>query len=736
MNKQVAIVAFLVICTGTLFFSGCSKAATTSRPTPKIQQDTDEARKLLSEAERYYGDGVIFNMRGQWVDARNSFDKALNLISQLDLEEAAEISQEVDNLLREIAYDYKFTLSQAETLTVVSAPVVLSLALSDAPFSELTQKRLKQLQSVLPSLSDKEVEETPHDYPIVMNDRVREKIVFFQTQAKEPMTKWLGRMHRHLPMVRKIFAEEGLPLDLAYLPLIESGYNAEAYSWAHAVGIWQFIKSTGRGYNLEINWWVDERRDPEKSTRAAAKYLKKLYNMFNDWHLALAAYNCGEGRVSRTMAKTGVNNYWDLSLPTETKNYVPLFIAALLIAKNPAQYGFETVDNLQPLLCDVVMVNEVVDLKLAAKCAESDFTTMKSLNPELVRQCTPPNAQKYPLKVPKGAASIFVQNYKDIPEAEKVAWTRHEVKSGESFWSIARRYGTSVQALMDANSLKDSKSLKPGMHLLIPIAGVSDGKYAGVSDDDEPDSKPNKQSKTASPSANTPSAKPSQYTVQSGDTPDKIAREHGVSTTTLLSANGLAENDIIHVGQQLKIPGVTKSKSSERLTHTVLAGESLWSIARKYGVTVSQIRTWNNMQSDKLSAGMVLSIGSGDATKSTDIAKSSTRATSKYHTVKTGENLWSIARQYDITISELKDWNNLTSDKLDIGSKLIIRSSETVATKTYGDAKVVTHTVARGETIWKIAQKYNTTTSEIIARNNLEDASKLKPGDRLTIVLQ
>jgi len=550
------------------------------------------------------------------------------------------------------------------------------------------------------------------------------------------MTKWLGRMHRHLPMVRKIFAEEGLPSDLAYLPLIESGYNAEAYSWAHAVGIWQFIKSTGRGYNLEINWWVDERRDPEKSTRAAAKYLKKLYGMFNDWHLALAAYNCGEGRVSRTMTKTGVKSYWDLSLPTETRTYVPLFIAALLIAKNPAQYGFETVDTLQPLICDVVMVNEVVDLKLAAKCAESDFATMKSLNPELVRQCTPPNVQKYPLKVPKGATSIFVENYKSIPEAEKVAWTRHEVKSGESFWSIARRYGTSVQALMDANSLKDSKSLKPGMHLLIPIPGVSDGKYAGIIDDDEPKSKPDKQTKTAATSASAASTKPSQYTVQSGDTPAKIARDHGVSTSTLLSANGLAEDDVIHVGQQLKIPGVSKSKGSEHLSHTVLAGESLWSIARKYGVTVSQIRTWNNMQSDKLSAGMMLAIGGGDATKSTDIAKASTRATSKYHTVKSGENLWSIAREHDITISELKDWNNLTSEKLDIGAKLVIRSSETLAAKTYGDAKVVTHTVARGETIWKIAQKYNTTTSEIIARNNLEDASKLKPGDRLTIVLQ
>jgi len=697
---------------------GCSNSI--HSPTDvKIPQNSDEARKLLAEAQKLYGDGVIYNMRGQWNDARDAFDKALAIISQLDLEYCDEVSDEVDALLREIAYDYRFTLSRAETLTVVSAPVVLSLALSEAPFSELTQKRLKQLMDELPS----DTSGIPHDYPIVINDRVKEKIVFFQNEANEPLTRWLGRSYKYMPMILEIFAEEKLPLDLAYLPLIESGFNPTAYSWAHAVGVWQFIKSTAQGYDLKVTWWLDERRDPEKSTRAAAKYLKRLYGIFGDWHLALAAYNCGEGRVQRSMKKQEVDNYWDLDLPTQTENYVPLYIAALLIAKEPAKYGFTGIVPGKKLESDVVWVNEVVDLKLAARCANTTFDTLKMLNPELVRSCTPPKVDKYPLCVPKNKGNTFVENYKKVPESEKMAWARHKVKKGESLWTIARRYGTSVQALIDANSVKNPKALRLGSYLLIPVDRITADKIAA-----------------SNTTGTKKSSKSSSYKVKPGDTPSEIAEKFDISTSSLLAVNGLNSKSIIRVGQKLKIPGKGKSLNSqtkENVAHTVKKGESLWSIARKYSVTVSQVKKWNKLKSDRLDAGQKLTIvlDSSNRMASSTKSKSSNKDRKFVHTVESGESLWSIARKYKVTISEIKDWNSLKTEALQIGQKLTIYGDSKIAQNEKSDEKVV-HTVSQGETLWEIAKKYGTSTDTIIKSNGINDPLQLRPGDRLTIVVQ
>ncbi len=723
-------------------------------PKALLQRQDDvprRSRELLAEAQRLYADGVVYNMRGQWTSARDAFDAALRIISQIDLEGDPTISDEVDALLREIAYDYRFTLSQAETLTVESAPVVLSLALSEKPFSELTQKRLKKLIEELPA----KVSEKRFDFPIVWNERVKEKIVFFQTEAHKPFARWLGRSTRYLPMIRRIFAEEGLPQDLAYLPLIESGFNPNAYSWAHAVGIWQFIKGTARLYGLDVNWWVDERRDPEKSTRAAAKYLKKLYSIFGDWHLALAAYNCGEGRILRAIKKQKTQNYWELDLPTQTENYVPLFIAALIIAKDPQKYGFDDVIYEAPLDYDVVWVDEVVDLRLAARCAETSPEEIKLLNPELVRGCTPPKAKRYPLKVPKGKGAAFVENYRKVPDSEKTAWYRHRVKRGESLWTIARRYGTSVQALIDANSIKNPRALRPGAYLLVPIDRT-------------------KAQRIAAKEARRKSGK---YVVKKGDTIIGIAKKLGVSAKKLMEANGLTAKSVIRPGQVLRVPGETttvyhivkkgetlseiasrygvkvsdlvrwnglKSSTirvgqrlrvelseepleSRELVHVVRRGESLWSIARRYGVTVSDIKRWNNLRSDRLSPGQRLVLkGSGGT-----LAKRTTKRKGKKlaHTVRRGESLWSIARRYGVTISDIKRWNGLKSDVLRPGQKLVIYARAK-------GAKTVVHTVRRGETLWQIARKYGTSADAIMKYNNLTDPTKLRPGDRLTILLQ
>jgi membrane-bound lytic murein transglycosylase D len=252
------------------------------------------------------------------------------------------------------------------------------------------------------------------DMPIHINRQVKAYLVYFSTERKQVITRFLARSSRYLPMIREIFQEHGLPEDMAYLALVESGYNPHAYSHASASGMWQFIRGTGLRYGLAINDYVDERRDPEKSTHAAAKYLLDLYKRFGSWYLAAASYNCGEGRVQRELNNSDHKNFWELAanqrLPNETQNYVPQMIAAILIAKNPERFGFQGVPYLPPLQYEKVRVDQPTSLTAAAVACNLSPEEMRMLNPELRRGLTPPGASYYTLKIPKGASQAFAQN--------------------------------------------------------------------------------------------------------------------------------------------------------------------------------------------------------------------------------------------------------------------------------------------------------------------------------------
>jgi soluble lytic murein transglycosylase-like protein len=288
---------------------------------------------------------------------------------------------------------------------------------------QLSHKRLEELlaKSGLPGIDPILEEELKKwdqvlkfDVPIAMNKQVRAYLVYFSTERKEVIRRYLARSTRYLPMIREIFQEHGLPEDLAYLAMIESGFNPHAYSHAHACGMWQFIKGTALRYGLVINNYVDERRDPEKSTHAAAKYLLDLYKQFGSWYLAAASYNCGEGRVQRELDQTNHRNFWELSgnerLPTETKNYVPQMIAATIIAKNPEKFGFHKIPYLPPLQYETVKVKEPTSLKAAAIACNVPPEELELLNPELRKGVTPPDLASYTLRIPKHSRELFEKN--------------------------------------------------------------------------------------------------------------------------------------------------------------------------------------------------------------------------------------------------------------------------------------------------------------------------------------
>ncbi len=311
------------------------------------------------------------------------------------------------------------------------------------------------------------------DIPIVINARVEQFIQYFQTTGRNIFSNWLARSERYIPFMKNLLRENGLPEDLVYMALIESGFNPYAYSRRKASGPWQFIYLTGKRYGLKANWWVDERRDPEKSTVAAAKYLKDLYDIFECWYLAAAGYNAGEGKIVNAMRRYKTEDFWELTkyryLKRETKDYVPQMIAAALIAKDPEKYGFVGIEYQEPLQYEKVNVPAVTDLRLIARASEISVEELKDLNPELLRWCTPPDSPRYEIKIPLGKKELFLENFEAIPSQDRFQFKTHIVKKGDTLAGIARLYRVDMEPILEINRLKRSSLLSVGMNLLIPV---------------------------------------------------------------------------------------------------------------------------------------------------------------------------------------------------------------------------------------------------------------------------
>jgi membrane-bound lytic murein transglycosylase D len=441
---------------------------------------------------------------------------------------------------------------------------------------------------VLPE--DPPKQEQEFDIPIVINAKVEQFIQYFQTTARKVFSSWLARSEKYIPFMRNLLKENGLPEDLVYMALIESGFNPYAYSRSKASGPWQFIYLTGIRYGLRSNWWIDERRDPEKSTIAAAKYLKDLYDMFECWYLAAAGYNAGEKKIATAMKRYGTEDFWELTkyryLKQETKDYVPQMIAAALIAKDPEKYGFVGIEYQEPLRYEKVKVPEVTDLRLIARACEVTVDEIKDLNPELSRWCTPPNFPDYEIKVPFGKKEIFLKNFEALSPREKFQFKTHVVKKGDTFSKIAKLYRIDLEPILEINRLNKKSRLSVGMNLLIPLPKGQDPKpdrtAREISDRMDRNSKPMETT----------------YTIKKGDTLWSIANEMGVNIGTLSRWNNLHPEKKLVPGDKLKIRMVDepqRKKIGKEMIYIVKEGDTLWSIAKKFNLTVSEIKTWNHL---------------------------------------------------------------------------------------------------------------------------------------------
>jgi len=439
--------------------------------------------------------------------------------------------------------------------------------------------------------------------PVVSNERVETFIELFEGPQKQWMERALRRSGRYSQRMRQILSEEGLPEDLVYLALIESGFNPYAYSRAKAMGIWQFIPATGRRHGLVINWWIDERRDLEKSARAAAHYLKNLYGLFDDWYLAAAAYNAGEGKLQRAIRKYDSTCFWDLSkyryLRRETKNYVPRFLAALTIAKDPGRHGFADVQYDAPLLYETVPVPDATDLAVIAKGCGRSLALLNKLNPQLLRGCTPPDYPDYEVKVPLGTKESFLAYYSQLDPAKRLTFRRHRIHKNETLSHIAQHYGISVNSIMAMNRLKSRHSIREGKSLIIPL--------------------------------------PASYKV--------AARKSGArKPVSLPDLSGRGYRKVVHVVEQ---------------------GDSLWLIGHRYGVSVSSLRKWNRKRSSsRIRPGQKIVVWVKGHTpqnppKMAKVPPAEGQGEEIWYTVKPGDSLWEIARDFDVTVAQLSRWNQI-----------------------------------------------------------------------------
>ena len=533
------------ICAGIVLLSSCAnEAAKRAKPVPqalapaieRIQVATRPAAKpatappaptpepvkadpvpaIIAEAEKAYQTGLADYQAGHLDAAKQDFNRAVDILLQgpVGVKSDDRLQQEFDKITEEISKLEVVAFKQGDGFTEQQS--------EPAPIDEANQVTLPA-DPGLKAKAEAELRNTQSDLPLVINDYVAGYINYFSSGGRGVFERALVRSGRYREMIQRVFKEEGIPQDLIYLAQAESGFHPLALSRARARGMWQFMASRGVGYGLRRNWWVDDRQDPERSTKAAARHLKDLYKQFGDWYLAMAAYNSGPGNVQQAVQRTGYADFWELYkrnvLPKETKNYVPIILAMTIMSKNPAQYGLDGVQVDPPQRYDVATVNYPVDLRLVAECVDVPMEQLVDLNPSLLRRTTPKD-QSFDLHLPQGSKEKFETAIAAVPKDKRVSWRYYKVQMGDTLATVAKKYHTTERAISQVNGLKDNELIADS-RLVIPVSGA------------ESDSNKIRYSRY-----------PSHYKTHSGDTVLTVAEDFGVAPERLRRWNRLKGNEL------------------------------------------------------------------------------------------------------------------------------------------------------------------------------------------------
>ncbi len=626
MRSKLIIWAALVV--GTLFLGGCEESAspqhTKVRPPavapaptadfatielppaenkPSLLGLTDTRPRidiLVEQVQARFNAAQKEYKAGEFEKARANYDRTVALIQSSGFQ--ADSDPRLSDLLDQIGeslHSYDVSADQESDEEDDSAQTAAN------PLDEFASMTLPPGDPRLAARAEQEIVRVPHDLPLTVNDSVLQYLSYFSTtKGRATVAHGIDRSGRYNAMIRRVLKEEGVPLDLMYLAQAESAFQPVAVSNKGARGIWQFMPYRGSEYNLDRTYWVDERSDPEKATRAAARHLRDLYDMFGDWYLVMAAYNSGPMNVVKGIERTGYADFWELqrrhALPKQTQNYVPIIIALALVGKDPALYGVEVEPDKPPLM-DVVKPGHSIDLRLVADATGADVYDLRELNPELLRNVTPNDAD-WELKLPQGSGAKFEGVIQQVPVDKWTSWRLHAIEQGESLGDIANHYHVTVASLESANHLESHAVVPAGFLLNIPTAP--------------------------------PTVKLVHYTVARGDTLEAIADRFDVTVPEIKKWNKIRGSSVprgahlrIYAGGMIgdshppkpksastsggsgSIENVSSTTTAKTVQHRVRQGETLYSVAHAYNTTVDSLRESNPFLNEgALKAGDVLTI--------------------------------------------------------------------------------------------------------------------------------
>ncbi len=729
------------ILKGFLFLViGLSWACARSTPPPEtdpeaaaaaqreMSRQTVSLPQLEEEAELHFAAGEVAYRDGNYRYADSQFQAALDVYLE------AEVPEELQPELQ-AAFNHLFSRIHALGLESLLAAVDEQVSLPAEELPTIPEEELEEFRArVLDPLPEEPLFTIPIPDPRD-NAKVEAALMYLVTDRKEVIQEGLSRASRYMPMILATLEDVGVPKELAWVPLIESLFKPAAYSRARASGMWQFMSGTARLYGMRVDWSVDERRDPVRATRTAAIYLKDLYEEMGSWELALASYNGGKGRVGRAIERVGSRDFWEIAetrnLARETRDFVPKIFAAMYIGTDPGRYGLEF-EVQPPLEYDEAIVDSITDLRVLADAAGTSIDVIQDLNPHL--RAATPNVDEYIVYVPRGTRQSFETALAAIPPSDRVNFIEHRVSSGENLSVIAARYGTRVSAIQEVNNISNPRRLQIGQRLVIPVG--EPGRYY-----------------SSQPLAGYELGEQVTYRVQRGDSLAQIATIHRTNVASLMDWNGLTST-LIYPGDRLVVyygtrgaaprpqptASATTSSSSapapmavetdttdaSRNLYTVRRGDNLYIIAQRFNVSVEQLKSWNNRRSNLIHPGDKLVVYTSSPLVGDPDVAQPTHNLVR-HTVQRGDAPYVIAQRYGVSLNSLLAANGLTrSSRIYPGDVLVVPG----ATASQGTA---IYTVRRGDTPAHIAQSHGVSLDELLRANGLTRRSVIYPGDQLTI---